>query len=53
MGYIQLIQNGGFKMANASISLFSNKLHHHDITAIVKDYLCVSKLLEFIKNLRI
>ena len=51
MECIQIIQNGGSKMADASSSFFSNKWRHHGITTIVEDYLYVSQLLVFIKHL--
>ena len=38
-------------MADGFISFFSNKLHHHDITVIVKDYLCVNQLLDYTRHL--
>ena len=39
---LELFQNGGFKMMDGSGSLFNNTWRHYDITAIFKDYLCVS-----------
>ena len=44
MEYILIIQNATSKMAGVFSSLFRNKWRHHDITAIVKNHLCVSQL---------
>ena len=44
MEYILIIQNATSKMADVFSSLFRNKWRHHDITAIVKNHLCVSQL---------
>lgn len=47
MEYMSIIQNGGcFQF------LFRNKLRH-DTTTIVKGYLCVCQILDFIKHLTI
>ena len=48
-----LIKDGGFNMADGSISFFSNKWRHHYITTMVKDFFCVSKLLDFISHFTI
>ena len=47
MKCIWINQNGGSKMADASNSFFGNKWCHHDITAIVKDYLCISLTIKW------
>ena len=39
MEYIEIIQNGGSMMADASSSFFSKQWRHQDITTIVKGYL--------------
>ena len=44
MEYILIIQNARSKMADAFSSLIRNKGRHHDITANVKNHLCVSQL---------
>ena len=51
MEYIQTFQTGRSKMAEGHSSFFSNKWSHHDIAGSVKDSLCVSHLLDFIRHL--
>ena len=46
-----VILNGRFKMVDDSRSFFDNNWRHHDITAIVKDYLCYRLLLDFARLL--
>ena len=52
MDYIKIIQNGGSKMADA-FSVFLRKWRHNDITALVKYYLYLRQLLDFIKHITI
>ena len=40
-------------MVDDSRSFFDNNSRHHDITAIVKDYLCYRLLLDFARLLTI
>ena len=40
-------------MVDDSSSFSNNKRHHHGITAIIKDHLCVSQLPDFTRNLTI
>ena len=40
-------------MVDDSRSFFDNNWRHHDITAIVKDYLCYRLLLDFARLLTI
>ena len=48
-GVKMIIQNSGSNMVdNASSSPVNNMSRHHDITSIVKFYLCVRKNLDFI-----
>ena len=49
MEYIWIIQNSGSKMVDAFF-FFSFKRYQHDVTAIVKYYLCVSKRRDFSKH---
>ena len=51
MEYILIIQNARSKMADVFSALFRNKWRHHDITADVKNHLCVSQLPFFIRDL--
>ena len=43
--YSYLNQNGESKMPDASKSFFNNNWRHHDVTVVVKDFLCLVNFL--------
>ena len=49
----EFIQNCGCKKAHRSGSFFNNSWRHDDVTAIVKDYQYVRRLLVFIRHFTI